>query len=96
VAHDDRLFFPQFPDQGDHVADEVQQGVGRDIRRLLAAGVAALVGGDDPVSGRRQRRELVTPGVPALRPAVQQQNQRSLPLLGDVQPNPRSRRGSGG
>lgn len=52
----------QLKDQGDHVADEVEQGVGRDVRRLLAAGVAALVGGNNPVSGRRQRPELVTPG----------------------------------
>ncbi len=88
VTHDDGLLLPQLFDQGDHVANEVEQGVGRDVRRLLAAGVAALVGGDDPVPGRRQRPELVTPGVPALRPAVQQQDQRPLPLLGDVQPDP--------
>jgi glycerol dehydrogenase-like iron-containing ADH family enzyme len=44
VAHDDRLLLPEFLDQGDHVADEVEQGVRRHVRRLLAAGVAALVG----------------------------------------------------
>ena len=88
MTHDDRVLLPQLLDQGDHVADEVEQGVGRDVRRLLAAGVAALVRGNDPVPGRRQRPELVTPGVPALRPAVQQQDQRPLPLLGDVQPDP--------
>jgi hypothetical protein len=71
VPHDDRLLLPKLLDQSDHVADEVEQGIRRDVRRLLAAGVAALVRGNNPVPGRHQRPELVTPGVPALRPAVQ-------------------------
>ncbi|MET4097143.1 hypothetical protein ABIB51_004099 [Arthrobacter sp. UYCu712] len=71
MAHKDRLLLAQLLDQGDHVADEVEQRVRRDICRLLAAGVAALVGGYDPVPGPRKRPELVAPGVPTLWPAVE-------------------------
>src|SRR2546425_5002206 len=42
-THDDRLLLSQLLDQRDHVADEMEQGVRRHVRRLLAAGVTSLV-----------------------------------------------------
>jgi hypothetical protein len=88
VTDEDGLILPELVDQGDRVADEVEQRVSPDVRRLLAAGVAALVRGDDPVPGCRKRPELVSPGVPALGPTVQQEDQRPVSLLGDVRSDP--------
>jgi len=66
--------------QSHHVADQVENGISGDRLGPIAASVAALVGRDRAITGRRQRRNLVTPGIPALRPAVTKQHQRPAAL----------------
>ncbi len=87
MADQDGALLAEGADQRGDVTDQVQQGVRVDRLGLLAAGVAALVDGDHAVAGLGERGELVPPGVPALREAVQQQDQWPLPLFGDVQPD---------
>lgn len=78
VADDHGLLCAQFADQADGVADEVQDGVFLNRGWPVAAGVTALVNGDDVVSGPGQGRELVAPVVPAFGKAVEQENQGSF------------------
>src|SRR5215831_2904045 len=54
--------------------------------RLVAAAVPAQVRGHRSVTGGRQRLELCPPGPPELREPVQQQDQRPLAGLRDVEP----------
>jgi hypothetical protein len=72
--------------QRDDVAGQVQDRVVADRLGRGALAVAALVRGHRVESGRRQRDELVPPGVPALGEAVQQHHQRPAAGLGDVHP----------
>ena len=48
------------------------------------AAVAALIGRDRVIAGVGECGQLMAPGIPALREAVQQQYQRTLAGLGDV------------
>jgi hypothetical protein len=52
--------------------------------RAVGGAVAALIRSDHAVSSGRERVDLVAPGVPSLRPAVQEQDEGPLTLLGDV------------
>jgi SAM-dependent methyltransferase len=53
--------------------------------RAVGGAVAALVRGDDPEAGLRQRRDLPPPRVPELREAVEQDDERPGPGLDVVQ-----------
>src|SRR5206468_265711 len=55
---------------------DLHEVVSSDVARLVALVVAAQVGGDDAEVGC-ERRELVAPGVPALRKAVQEDHERA-------------------
>ena len=66
------------------VADEVEYRILVDGIRAVGGAVAALVGRDYAVSRRRERVDLMPPRVPALRPAVQEQDEGPVALLGDV------------
>jgi hypothetical protein len=72
-------------DEADDVLDDLDLIVGLDGWRLVALAVAAHVRRHDVVTGARQRRKLVAPGIPGLRKPVQQQDQRSLAGFGDIE-----------
>jgi hypothetical protein len=81
VTDDSGLLLPQFMDECDDVADEVEyrilvHGIG-----AVGGAVAALVRRDYAVSSCRERADLVPPGVPGLRPAVQEQDEGALALV---------------
>src|SRR5438094_6152587 len=63
----------------------MQLGVGLDRLRRVAAAIAAHVGRERPKSGARQRRQLMPPGIPGLRPAVTEHDRRPLAHLGHMQ-----------
>jgi hypothetical protein len=85
VADDDRLLLTHRLDQRHVVGDVTQHAVVLDRRRRRRPAVPAHVDGDGPVAGGGQRRQLVAPGVPRFREAVDEQHQRPLPLLYHVQ-----------
>ncbi len=87
VPDDERPLLAQRADQPDHVPHQVQDAVVGHVLGVVAAAVPALVRRDHPEAGLGQRPELVPPGVPGLREAVQQQHERALALLRDVQLN---------
>ena len=64
MADDNGLFLAQRTDQLGDIADQMKQGIGLDRCRGVGAAVAAHVGGRDPISCRRQRADLVAPGMP--------------------------------
>ena len=88
VAGDDRLVLTERVHQRDDVAGQVQDGVLADAgvrpARCAGAAVAALIRSHRVIASGGERGELMPPGVPALREAVQQQDERTLPRLGDV------------
>ncbi len=86
MPDDERPFLAQRVDQPDHVPHQVEDAVRGHVLGVVAASVPALVGSDHPETGLGQRPELVPPGVPGLREAVQQHHERALALLRDVQP----------
>jgi hypothetical protein len=67
--------------QRHHVADSVEDAVGRDILGRTALAEAAHVGGGDTKAGRRERLDLVTPGIGQFRPAMAEQNKRAVARL---------------
>src|SRR6266852_6912859 len=71
-------------DECDDVADEVEYRILVNGIRAVGGAVAALVRRDYAVSSGRERVDLVPPGVPGLRPAVQEQDKGPLAMLGDV------------
>jgi hypothetical protein len=81
VAGDDSLLGTESIKQTDHVADQVKQRVLIDFRRAVGLAVAAHIGSYRVKPGRRQGRELMTPGIPALGETVAQHDERSLALL---------------
>lgn len=81
-------------DQADDVTDEVQGGVFLNRGGPVAAGVTALVRGDDVVSGPGQGRELVAPVVPAFGKAVEQEDQGPFAVLRGVQLMPSNGNGA--
>ena len=56
-----------------------------DVRWRAAFAVAALVRGDDPVTGGNEGPELVPPGVRELGEAVEQDHERSVASVMDAQ-----------
>src|SRR5882757_11536422 len=71
-------------DECDDVADQVEYRILVNGIRAVGGAVAALVRRDYAVSSGRERVDLVPPGVPGLRPAVQEQDKGPIALLGDV------------
>ena len=74
-----RLLHAERSDDGCGVVGEPVDGIVRNPRWLVAGVVAALVEGDDVVSGVGERADLVPPAVPELGEAVEQQDGRSGP-----------------
>jgi hypothetical protein len=83
-----RPALPKLMDECDEVADEVEYRIPVNAIRAVGGAVAALVRCDYVVSSSSERVYLVPPGVPRLRPAVQEQDRRTLTLLGDVHVDP--------
>src|ERR1700694_3773562 len=84
MPDNESLFLAERTDETDHVADNVEYGVRRDVPRRVGASIPAHVGRDRVISGGGERRQLIAPGVPPLRETVAQQNKGSRPLLGEV------------
>ena len=83
VPDDNGGLLPERVDQTDDVGREVLDVVVAHRRRLVGLAEAAHVRRDGVKAGGRQGRELVPPRVPGLRPAVQEQDERTLSLLRD-------------
>jgi hypothetical protein len=81
---DHRLFDAARVEQTDHVAEQMQQRVAVDLRRGIGLSIATHIWRNRVKTGRRQRRELVPPRIPALGEAVAQQDCRTAPLLCNV------------
>lgn len=83
VSHERRVGLAE----GAHDAGDVEGQVGGVVppRRTVAAAHPAQVHGHRAVPGVRERRQLMPPGPPELREAVQQQHQRPVAHLGDVE-----------
>ena len=88
MADDDGLLFAERRHQRDHVADIVEDAVGPDISGRAGPAKPAHVGRDDMETGRRDRGDLVPPGIGQFRPAVAEQHQRTLALLEHKQLDP--------
>ena len=84
MADESGLLGPEFTDERNYVADKVEDRILIDGIGAVGGAVAALVRRDHSVSSGRERVDLVPPGVPGLRPAVQEQDKGSAALLGDV------------
>lgn len=85
MPDDDGVLRLEGVEHADEIADHVEDRVLIDRFGPVTLPIAAHVGCDRVVAGRRQRLELVAPGVPAFRKAVAEQHHRPLALLGDVE-----------
>ncbi len=88
VTDDHRVARSQRPHHPRHVGGQRVRVVA--ARRLVGRAVAAQVGGDDPEARVAEREELVPPGPPELREAVQQDHERTVgrAVLGEVEASP--------
>ena len=77
VADDDRALPPEVADEPQHVGRQQLELVAGHAFRLVALTVAAQVRRDD-LEALGQGRDLAPPGVPELREAVQQHDERAL------------------
>ena len=77
MTDDVRTLLVEFPDEPDDVSDEDRHPVIGDARRFLALRIAAKVGCDHP-EAVGERRNLLAPGVRALRKPVKQEDERAL------------------
>ena len=82
VPHDDRLRLAERLHQLGHVAHQMIERVLVDRFGRLRAAIAAHVGRDGAETGLAHRLELMAPRIPALRPAMAEQDERSAPCLG--------------
>src|ERR1700678_3158286 len=76
MADDDGIGLAERADQPGRVGGGGDQVIAP--RRLVAAAIAAQIDRYRPVAGLGQRDELVPPGPPELREAVQEQHERPL------------------
>ena len=85
-----RLISANRVQRADRVAQQMPDVIVATSLRRVRLAVAAHVRCDRAISGRRERRQLVTPRVPRLRPAVHQQDDRAVlrPVFGDADANP--------
>ena len=72
VSNHRGLLVPEQVHHGDEVADDVEVGVGGDLRGCARATVSPQVRGDDPIASIGERAELLAPGEAELRKAVQE------------------------
>src|SRR5262249_27177933 len=84
VANDNCTCFAQVPDEIDYVACERVEIVWPGAVSVI---VAAQIGGDDAETGLGERRDLIAPGPPEFREAVEQEHQRASTLGDVVHPN---------
>ena len=77
VADDNEALVTEGVRQSDDVVRQLDDVVGFDLRRAVAA-VAALVRRGDLEPGFNQRVNLMSPEIPALREAVQENDQRTF------------------
>jgi hypothetical protein len=87
VAGNHRRLFAERTDEADHVADQVQERVGLDLRRRVGLAVTAHVRRHRVKAGGGERRELMTPGVPGFGKAVTHDHERAGALFGHVHAN---------
>ena len=84
---DDRLFFTERVEEADDIAGQMKQRVLVDRLRPVGLAIAAHIGRHRVEPGRRQRGQLMPPGVPALGKTVAHDDERAFTLLGDVHAN---------
>src|SRR5712675_639781 len=72
-------------EQTDEIADQMEHGVLIDCRGRVALAIAAHIRRHRVEAGRRERRDLVAPGIPGFREAVAEQHQRPAALFGYVE-----------
>ena len=80
VADQNGLLFTEMIDEPEDVADQALHVIGFERGGRVAAAIATHVGHRDAVAGRAQRRDLVAPRVPGLRPAVHHDGERPVAL----------------
>src|SRR5919108_1910505 len=88
VADDGRPLLPQGMHEPHDISRQLEDVIGLDGLGPVGMAIATLVRCHHAVPRRRQRRQLVPPGVPTLREAMAQDDQRALALLGDMHPDP--------
>jgi hypothetical protein len=69
---------PESVEDAGEVGGQVVDVVFDDAFRLAAVAIAALVGRDDPETGRGERRNLVAPGIGQLGKAVAQDDRHAI------------------
>ena len=87
VADQNGLSLAEALDQARDVGAHLLDRIGLDRSRLVAAAIAAHIGRGHAITGLRKSRNLMTPGIPALGPAVHQHDQRSLSRKSHAQLN---------
>jgi len=87
MSDQDGLLLAETLDEARDVGAHLLDRVGLDRTRLVAAAISAHVDGGNPITRCRKRRNLMAPGVPAFRPAMDQHDKGSFSALGDPQPN---------
>jgi len=87
MADQNRLHFAEPVDEADNIGAHFLDRIGLDRLGLVASAISAHVDRGHPIARCRKRWNLVAPGVPALRPAMHQHDERSLSGLRDPQPN---------
>src|SRR6266851_8930340 len=81
MADNDGLVFSERRDQRDHVPDVIENTVRIDIGGGAGAAKTPHIGRCDMEARRRNRRDLMPPGIGQFRPAMAKQNQRAFALL---------------
>jgi hypothetical protein len=77
VAHHSRAFSAERRDQAADVGAKVLERISLDAVGLVAAAIAAHIRRGYAIAGIGERRDLVTPRIPALGKAVDQNDQRA-------------------
>jgi hypothetical protein len=78
VANNDELFMTERIRQSDDVISQIDDVVGFNLRWTVAAAVATLIRRGDLEPGFNKRINLMSPEIPALREAVQENDQRAF------------------
>ena len=81
MTDDHRGRFTQGRHQADHVADRLAHVVGFNGIWPIGLPKSPLIGHDDPIAGLGQGHDLAPPHVPEVGKAMQQDDERALPLV---------------
>src|SRR3954452_3154089 len=81
VTDDDGLFFPGRCDQCDHVADVVEDAVGADFSGCAGPAETTHIRRHYMKTGCGDCRDLMPPGIGQFRPAVTEQDERTVSLF---------------